>query len=257
MVRVVKVGSTSLYDSVPRSSIFSGIAKEIADLVKKGDKVVVVSSGAIAFGKGRLDVSGGKDFTIPQKQAFASVGQIPLVSYWQKAFERHGIAIGQVLVTNEVLQEKKSEEKSHLQDTFHALFDQGIVPIVNENDAVAVDEIVQGDNDTLSAFIANICDAQELYLLGTAEAIFEDFKNRRGRVESSSLSSIDKLRSVAKDTKDPQGTGGMTTKLKAAEIFLKYQNKTNKKRLFIASASVSDSIKIAMNHTSGTTITRR
>lgn len=256
MNRVIKIGSSSLFDKEASLAVFDAIAEFVAS-TKEKDRTVVVSSGAIAFGRSILKIPTEKILTVPEKQANAAVGQPYLMIYWREAFAKYGIKVAQVLVTNEVLTGRLSEQRSHLEDVFGELFKAGIVPIVNENDAVAVAEIVQGDNDKLGALIANIIGAGELYLLGTAQAIYDDYRLKKGRLKYISLNEIERLRRISTDTTDPQARGGMKTKIDAAEIFLTKDNENNKKSVYIASAKSRAESTVSRNVASGTKVTLR
>jgi len=255
---VVKVGSSSLHDgNNPIWENFDSIASQLKTLRESGYEVVLVTSGAIAFGRAEQKIDLLVDISIPEKQALASVGQISLMRAWCDVLEKHDIHSGQVLVTNEVLGSSTANQKSHLVDTFEQLFTLGVLPIVNENDAVAVAEIVQGDNDKLSALIANIVNARDLYILGTASAVLQKYPDVKSRINSVSLKEIDFLRTISVGTEDPQATGGMVTKIEASQLFLSDNNNDNKKSVFVAEASTVDVISKIQVGKVGTKITLR
>ena len=150
---VIKIGSTLLADEsgLLRARI-KWFAREIAELRASGLALTLVSSGAIAAGRSHLDI--GESPSIPGRQAAAAVGQIHLMAAWEAAFRRHDLQVAQILLDAEDLANRhRYLNASHALDTLHA---QGIVPIVNENDTVSVDELKFGDNDQLSAIVASL-----------------------------------------------------------------------------------------------------
>lgn len=253
---VVKIGSSSLHSGIdPILKNFDCIASQIRKLRDSGHEVVLVSSGAIAFGRAHQKIDLNKQLSISKKQALASVGQVFLMKMWGDSLSKYRVTCGQVLVTNEVLGSSATDQKSHLLDTFRELFSMGILPIINENDAVAVAEIVQGDNDKLSALIANMINAQELYLLGTASAVFKNYPDETTKIKQIDLKDTPMLKKISHGTNDSQATGGMVTKIEAAQIFLRDNNAKNKKTVYIASGSSPNSIELSKRGDIGTKIT--
>jgi len=256
MNTIVKVGSTSLYNGGPRLEVFDSIADQVSELMNQGNSVGIVSSGAIAFGKGDLNIPSDKSLELSQEQVMAGIGQPLLMDQWSKAFGLRSVKATQVLVTNEVLLGRVPEQRGTLADTLKTTESIGhIVPIINENDAIATEEIVQGDNDRLSAHVANLVGARVLYLLGTSEAIYECPKTKAGRIESADLGDFASLQLISEDTADPQGTGGMLTKLEAAKIFLEADNDRNDKFVFVAGAAIPEVLHNASLGAVGTRLT--
>ncbi|MEC4683709.1 MAG: glutamate 5-kinase, partial [Nitrospirota bacterium] len=169
-ILVVKVGSNILtdLDGALSSRPFSRIARQVAALRERGIRVVLVSSGAIAAGREKIGL-GRKPLTLALKQAAASAGQISLMGHWEKAFRRHGIRTAQILLTPADIADR--ERFVNLERTIEALLSLGILPIVNENDAVATFEIRFGDNDRLSAYVAGLVRAECLLLLSDVSSL--------------------------------------------------------------------------------------
>jgi glutamate 5-kinase len=215
---VVKIGSATLTDRGQLRSRFVGsLARQTAALMDDGRRVVLVSSGAIACGSRALrwEHTGR---TIPEKQAAAAVGQIGLCETYQRRFARHGRQVGQVLVTRQGLEDR--EGYLNARHTLTTLLDLGVVPIVNENDTVATEEIRFGDNDNLSATIVDLVGADLLVILTDVEGLYErpplpgaPLPPLLGVVEAVT----GELRSRAGGPGTRFGSGGMATKLQAAE----------------------------------------
>lgn len=168
---VIKIGSAVLTDDglLHRPAI-TRLADDISNLRKKGYQVTIVSSGAIASGVGKLGM-GRKPETIPQKQAVAAVGQGSLMYAYEEAFNSHHLMVAQVLLTREDLTNRK--RYLNARNTLTTLLDWGIIPIINENDTVAVDEIKFGDNDNLSALITHLIEGELLIVLTDTEGLYE------------------------------------------------------------------------------------
>ena len=163
---VVKIGSRLIADSpVSRPAT---IADQVATLRKRGIEVVIVSSGAIALGLPRLKMT-ARPTEMPELQAAAAVGQSRLMQNWEHAFGAHQIEIGQVLVTHDDLSDRRRFLSARL--TLRALLDLGVVPIINENDTVATEEIKFGDNDQLAALVCNLVSADVLVILTDVEGV--------------------------------------------------------------------------------------
>ena len=161
---VVKVGSSILAsrDRGLHRNVFSHLAKEISTLKRQGYEMILVSSGAIAAGMEKLGFQ-SRPKTITQKQAAAAVGQSRLMNVYESYFSRHQQTVAQVLLTHDDLSHRK--RFLNARNTLLALLQLGIIPIINENDTVAVDEIKVGDNDNLSALITNLIEADLLIIL--------------------------------------------------------------------------------------------
>jgi glutamate 5-kinase len=221
---VVKVGSSILTrDGRLRMRVFGDLARQVSALAAQGREVVVVSSGAIAIGSRRLGwTHPGR--SIPEKQAAAAVGQIGLVEIYQRRFARHHKQVAQVLVTRGGLEER--ERFLNARHTLLMLLRLGVVPIVNENDTVATEEIRFGDNDNLSATVVNLVAADLLVILTDVDGLWREApaepvaRGRRARRPEIFDVVEDVTREVeraAQGSSSAFGRGGMTTKLEAAQ----------------------------------------
>ncbi len=218
---VVKVGSSSLTDS-SSGTISTDRMRHIVDsicslLSAPKQEVVLVSSGAVAAGSGKLQWR-RPIRTVPEKQAAASVGQGILIDAYERLFGAHGITVGQILLTRSDIEERR--RYIHIQNTIETLLRHGVVPIVNENDTVAVDEIRFGDNDTLAALVALVTGADMLILLTDIGGLYSgDPRVDPAATLVPEVREIDaSLRHMAGGQGSAVGTGGMRTKLVAAEI---------------------------------------
>jgi glutamate 5-kinase len=214
---VIKLGSSVLTDhGKVRPRVFGRVAREVAALAADGRTVVLVSSGAIAMGSRTLGWE-RPPRSIPEMQAAAAVGQIGLVESYRRRFERHGLAVAQVLLTRHGLEER--ERYLNARNTLGALLRHGIVPIVNENDTVATEEIRFGDNDNLSARVASLVDADLLVLLTDVEGLYRESPQRGAPTPErfDVIESIDaEVKRAAGGSDHAFGRGGMITKLEAA-----------------------------------------
>ena len=212
---VIKIGSTLLADEsgLLRARI-KWFAREIAELRASGLALTLVSSGAIAAGRSHLDI--GESPSIPERQAAAAVGQIHLMAAWEAAFRRHDLQVAQILLDAEDLANRhRYLNASHALDTLHA---QGIVPIVNENDTVSVDELKFGDNDQLSAIVASLVSADLLVVLSDVDGLYTS--NPRENPEATRIGVVRRVDSSllarTRGGGSALGTGGMESKLRAA-----------------------------------------
>ncbi len=232
MLKVIKLGSSSLHNGEkPRLQIFESIAAQIFDDQNLGKTHILVSSGAIAFGAVALGQSIDRA-DVHGSQVQASVGQPLLMDEWAKAFTLFGKHVGQVLVTPQELKVGSKRNDPMVKGVLLGMIKQGIVPIVNENDSVAADEIKLGDNDQLAARVGLAVGAGSVHLLGTAGAVFSDYPSNQTRIKDISLANFVGVEDVCQPTNDPQAVGGMTTKLEAARLFLDAPQKA----LYVASA---------------------
>lgn len=214
---VVKVGSSSVTENGKIS--FKKIKKLVDDVVKireSGVFVVIVSSGSISAGIGRLEKD-RNGLTIPEKQAIASVGQTILMNEYQKAFNLHNIHVGQILLTEDDIQNRR--RFLNARHTILAQKQLNIVPIVNENDTVVIKEIKIGDNDTLSAHVTSLIGADLLVLLSDIDGFYWNLNDKKPVEEINFIS--DKVFECSGGTGSEHGTGGMYTKIKAAEYLLR------------------------------------
>jgi glutamate 5-kinase len=213
---VIKVGSSSLTD--PQGKLDHAnlelIVSEVAELIKRKKKVIIVTSGSIVCGAERLGL--GKPKTIPEKQAAAAVGQSRLMRQYEKAFEDYDIPVAQILLTRDAIADR--ERYLNARHTISTLFAEGVVPIVNENDTVAIDEIKIGDNDNLAALTASLVGADILILLTDVDGFY--MKNDEGIPYLAN-----EIKEITKDVEDAAGhpstqlgTGGMITKIQAAKV---------------------------------------
>ena len=218
---VVKVGSSSLtHQETGRLDLrkLEILIRELCDLHNQGKEIILVSSGAIAVGR---VVAGLKEkpSDLAVKQACAAIGQCRLMMIYQKLFSEYNQIAAQVLMTKKTVVDNLSRHNAH--NTFLELLQLGVIPIVNENDTVATYEIEFGDNDSLSAIVAALVDADLLILLSDIDGLFTD--DPRTNPDAEFIEEVDELNeefmSMGKGTTGSNvGTGGMATKLMAAKI---------------------------------------
>lgn len=217
---VVKIGTSTLTDStgkIDRSEL-DRLVSEMAALVRENRRLVVVSSGAIGSGAERLGRVGQLK-TLTEKQAAAAVGQVLLMEAYQQAFGKYQIPVAQVLLTRDVIAER--ERYLNTRNTFHELLAMKVVPIVNENDTVAVEEIRVGDNDNLSAMVASLIGADLLVNLTTIDGFYIPQGDGTLQLVHVVEGLTEEHRLAAKLPKSGLGVGGMKTKLEAAEWCMK------------------------------------
>jgi glutamate 5-kinase len=219
---VIKVGSSTLTGDVggiDRDYVTLLVA-QIADVVAAGAQVVLVSSGAIAAGLACLGIS-ERPTDMPSLQAAASVGQVVLAETYQTLFAEHRITVGQVLLTRHDTGHRESF--LHARDTFERLLSLDAVPVVNENDTVAVDEIRFGDNDALAALVATMVNANLVLLLSDIAGLYD--ADPRISAEAKLLEHVEELTedlvAAAGGSGSDVGSGGMATKLDAANMLMK------------------------------------
>ena len=221
---VVKVGTSTLTNENGSVDlrIMDKLTQVLSAVENGGDEVILVSSGAISVGVSKMRLP-ARPKEIRMKQACAAVGQCELMHLYDKFFSEYGILTAQILLTGEdVLTEEK---KQNLKNTFSALLENRIIPIVNENDSVSYAQIetakkVFGDNDTLSALVAVLCEADRLIILSDVEGLYDGDPHAGRPVNLIHRVEIidDKLRSLVGGAGTDRGRGGMITKLEAAEI---------------------------------------
>jgi glutamate 5-kinase len=216
---VVKVGTSTLTHETGKLNLnrIDKLIREIADLKNQGKEMILVSSGAIAAGLGKLGLDKKPD-SIPEKQAVAAIGQGVLMHIYEKLFAEYGQVMGQVLLTKE--NSGQHHQYIHSRNSLLAQLAMGAVPVINENDAVAVDEIKIGDNDNLSAMVATLVDADALIILSDIEGLYT--ANPATHPEAELISEIPEItpqvESIAGGAGSKLGTGGMMTKIQAAQI---------------------------------------
>ncbi|GCF93609.1 glutamate 5-kinase [Enterococcus florum] len=219
---VVKIGTSSLIH--PNGKInFSGIdqlAFVLTDLNNLGKEIILVSSGAIGVGMNKLQLS-ARPASIPEQQAVAAVGQSELMHFYNQRFLAYNQQTAQVLMTRDIVEFPAS--RKNVINTLNQLIKMDIIPIINENDTVAVDELDHstkfGDNDELSAIVCQLIDADLLIMLSDIDGFYSDNPNKNKQaILYSTISEItDELIDQASDAGSKFGTGGMISKLKAAE----------------------------------------
>ena len=217
---VIKIGSSSLVHAETGLLNFPKIeilAREVADLHNQGKDVIIVSSGAIAVGKAAMGLT--RVHTLKQKQACAAIGQVRLMMIYQKFFSEYGLNTAQLLLTKQPMLDGESRLNSR--NTFEELFSLGVIPIVNENDTVETYDIRFGDNDRLSAIVTALVNADLLILLSDIRGLYTDDPKTHPDAEFIEEVDLidDSVLHMAKSTTGSNfGTGGMATKLSAAEI---------------------------------------
>ena len=217
---VVKVGTSTLTHRTGRLNIrrVENLVKTLADLQNAGHEIVLVSSGAIALGMGKLGMTKRPSDT-PGKQACAAVGQCELMYMYDKFFAEYSIVVAQVLLTKYVLLE---DRRQHVVNSMERLLSQGVIPIVNENDTVAIDELELevGENDSLAANVATIANADLLVIRSDIDGLYD--KDPHVHENANLIPEVgeitDDIRSLAGGAGSALGTGGMATKIKAVEI---------------------------------------
>jgi len=216
---VIKVGTSTLTrGSGPPDPVYiAGLAEQIAAQLDAGCSVVLVSSGAIRAGMDTLNLP-GRPRSIPQKQAAAAIGQGLLMHIYAEAFAAHSVPVAQILLTREDLQDRTRYLNAC--NTFDTLLAHRVVPIVNENDTVAVDEIKFGDNDTLAALVASLIEADTLLLLSDVAGLYDRDPTQHTDAQLIPIvETIDRaLEEGAGGVQSLLGTGGMATKIQAAKI---------------------------------------
>ena len=220
---VVKVGTSTLAHATGRLNIqrMERLCRVLSDLKNAGHEIILVSSGAIGMGVGKLNLS-GRPADMTSKQAAAAVGQCELMYTYDKQFTEYSHTVAQLLLTGEDI---KSEQRSrNVRNTLSRLLELGALPIINENDAVATDEIgvenTIGENDSLSAIVAAAIGADLLVLLSDIDGLYD--KDPRRHPDARLIPTVervdDELFTLAEDSSTGLGTGGMITKLRAAAI---------------------------------------
>lgn len=215
---VVKVGTSTLTHNTGKTNIarMAKLVSVLSDLKNAGHEIVLVSSGAIAVGAVKLGFKSKPD-TTKGLQASAAVGQCELMFLYDKLFSEYSVVVSQLLFSADTLE--NPQETAHLIDTFNQLFEYDSLPIINENDSVYVEELLNGDNDCLSAKVATLIDADLLILLTDIDGLYDDNPNVNS--DASLITRVDEITDELKAVAGgagAKGTGGFATKLKAAEI---------------------------------------
>ncbi|QQS52578.1 MAG: glutamate 5-kinase [Bacteroidota bacterium] len=216
---VVKVGTSTLSYKNGRLNFLrmEKLAQVLSAISSRGIKVTLVTSGAIGVGAGRLFLT-EKPKELAKKQALAAIGQAQLIKIYQKFFDHYNQLVAQVLLTKDVMTIVNRHHNA--QNTLLKLLDMGIIPIINENDTIATDEIEFGDNDTLSAMVATLIQADLLILLSDIDGLYsaDPKKDSTARIIRSVPEITSSIEILAEGSGSSFGTGGMVTKIAAAKI---------------------------------------
>ena len=216
---VIKLGTSTLAHETGRLNIrrVEELCKVISDLKNAGNEIIMVSSGAIGMGVGKLGL-GEKPHDIPTKQAAAAVGQCELMYTYDKLFSEYNHTVAQILLTDEDIAD--TERCSNFKNTLCRLLELGVIPIINENDTIATDEIIIGDNDTLGAIVSTTINADLLIILSDIDGLYtaDPHKDRNAVMLSRVEEITDEIIAMTGGAGTTLGTGGMVTKIKAAKI---------------------------------------
>ena len=217
---VIKVGTSSITGGGNKvnEEFMDSVARQVKGLRDSGKKVLIVTSGAIGVGLAAMNAR-PKPKEVPIRQAAASVGQGILMQKWNESFEKQGIIISQILLTYDFYSDR--ENYLNLRNAIQTLLSYGVVPVINENDVICVKEIdaMFGDNDTLSAYVCSKMDADLLIILSDVDGLYD--RNPKIYDDANIVHTVEDVSEVLHMAGDPTtrvGTGGMKTKLKAAEI---------------------------------------
>ena len=217
---VVKVGtSTLIHKDTGELNLVrvEHLVRELTDLKNRGKDVILVSSGAIGVGRKAAGFR-DKPETIPEKQACAAIGQARLMMIYQKFFAEYNQLTAQILMTHNTMLNPRN--RRHVQNTFNELLELGAIPVVNANDSISINEIIRSDNDTLSAVVTTVVGADFLLLLSDIDGLYTDnpFTNDKAKFVDLVESLDEDLMDMGKGTASSVGTGGMATKLSAAQL---------------------------------------
>jgi glutamate 5-kinase len=216
---VVKVGTSLLAYENGKINLqrMEKLARVLADLSNSGKEVVLVSSGAVGVGVGMIGLDKKPD-TLVMKQAMAAIGQVGLIRLYQKFFDEYNLTVAQVLLTRDGIE--NSLRRKNARNTLNQLIDMGIIPVVNENDTVITDEIEFGDNDTLSAAVATLIQADLLLILTDTDGVFtaDPHIHHSAQKVPKVMKASDDLKDVDLNGSSKMGSGGMVTKIAAAEL---------------------------------------
>ncbi len=220
---VVKLGTSTLTHSTGRLNVrrVEALCKTLSDLKNAGHEIVLVTSGAIGMGVGKLGLP-GRPADMPSKQAAAAVGQCELMYVYDKLFSEYHHTVAQVLLTGADVHDPRRRE--NLKNTLTKLLSLQAIPVVNENDAVSTDEIgvvdTIGENDTLSAIVSELCEADLLVLLSDIDGLYtaDPHQDPNARLLTCIEEITPEIEALAGGSGSTLGTGGMTTKLRAAKL---------------------------------------
>lgn len=216
---VIKIGTSTLTHKSGRENIrrIEDLCKTVSDIKNAGDEVILVSSGAIGMGVGKLNLK-ERPKDIAGKQACAAVGQCELMYIYDKQFSAYNHTVAQILLTAPDMKNEDRHEK--FKNTMSKLLELGALPIINENDTVATEEIVFGDNDTLAALVAESVSADLLILLSDIDGLYtaDPHSDRNAKLIPEVHELTDEIMALGGGAGSSLGTGGMETKLRAARI---------------------------------------
>lgn len=220
---VIKIGSNTLAkeDGTQNTQFMLDFAQQCSTLIQNGKQIVIVSSGAQVAGVSTVNGWARKK-DVHYRQALCSIGQVELMHQWRKAFQEQDLHIGQLLLTKD---DFENEHRSlNIRNTLFTLVDEGVVPIINENDSVSFDEIKIGDNDNLSALTAILWSADLLILFSDIDGIYTD--NPKTNANASLIETVENIEQLRKNITIGEansfGTGGIETKIQAAEKITEY-----------------------------------
>lgn len=216
---VIKIGSSTLTHDTGNLNIrkTEELIKTISDIKNAGYQVIIVTSGAVALGVGKLSLD-RRPTELSKKQACAAIGQCELMHIYDTMFAEYNHTVAQLLLTRDIVEDDLRLER--VVNTMESLLEMGVIPIINENDTVSTEELEFGDNDTLSAITAKIFCAGKLIILSDIDGLYE--KNPKTHPEAKLISVVEKIddhiKMIAEGAGSNRGTGGMITKIHAAEI---------------------------------------
>jgi glutamate 5-kinase len=220
---VLKIGSNVLMgaDGAMDREIVKGIADQVSALIEDGKQIIIVSSGAEISGVSAIGMW-SRHGDINYKQALCAIGQVELMMAYKKHFAANELVVGQMLLTRANFSDSNSS--LHIRNTLFTLLDEGVVPIINENDSVSVDEMDIGDNDTLAALTANLWNADLLILMSDIDGVFDRSpKEHEDAVIIHEVSDVAELeKHIELSGKSSFGTGGMASKIEAAKSVGKF-----------------------------------
>ena len=216
---IIKIGSSLIVDESGsiREEWLNSLVQDIANLKKNSKNVIIVTSGAIALCKNILNLKKNDKLTLDMAQGTAAVGQIELISNIKKAFSKKNIKVAQLLLTIEDTERRR--RYLNARNTISMLIDNGVIPIINENDTVATSEIRYGDNDRLAARVTTMTSFDCLIILSDVDGIYTLPPDHSNAVHIPEIKNITKeIQNMAKNTQNDYGSGGMVTKIEAARI---------------------------------------
>lgn len=220
---VVKIGTSTLTHATGHLNIrrVEALCKTLSDIKNAGHEIIMVSSGAVGMGVGKLGLQ-QRPRDIPTKQAAAAVGQCELMYVYDKLFSEYHHTVAQLLITGDDTRDETRHQ--NFTTTLNRLLEMGALPIINENDTVATEELGIGDNDTLAAIVASSVSADLLILLSDIDGLYtaDPHTHKDAKLLHRVTKIDDRIRDLAGVSNGTQGTGGMITKLRAAEICLSH-----------------------------------